>query len=310
MNYNFNEYRFPSSDGKNTIYAEIYTPKHMTPKGIVQLAHGMIDYVGRYEALGKYLAGRGIALVGNDHIGHGKTAACAEDLGYFADRDGYKTVVDDLYRTNALIKGTFPEKPVILLGHSMGSFMSRLYAVKYPESISALIIHGTGGANPLLAPGKLVAKLIRAIYGTRHRSKLITALAFGSYNSHYPKEEGENAWLTRDVARVATRQTDPYTNYMFTVSAYIDLFNALGESNSKVWYENYPKDLPTLIISGDDDPVGDYGKGVREVYENLASKNLKNLTLKTYEGARHELFNEINSDEVFEYLLGWIEGVI
>ena len=305
----FKEMSIPSVDGKNNLHVEMYIPTAEV-RAVVQLAHGMIDYVGRYEALGKYLAERGIALVGNDHLGHGKTAACADDLGYFADRDGYKLVVDDLYRTNALIKEIFADKPVVLLGHSMGSFMSRLYAVKYPESISALIIHGTGGANPLLAPGKLVAKLLRAIFGTRHRSKLITSLAFGSYNSHYPKEEGVNAWLTRDVARVASRQTDPFTNYMFTVSAYIDLFDALGESNSKRWYENYPKNLPTLVISGDDDPVGDYGKGVREVYNNLAAEKLENLTLKTYEGARHELFNEINSDEVFDYLFAWIEGVI
>ena len=309
MSYTFKESRLASCDGKNTLHVEMYIPSGEV-RAVVQLAHGMIDYVGRYEALGAYLAEHGIAFIGNDHLGHGKTAACAEDLGYFADKDGYKLVVDDLYRVNTLIKSEFPDTPVILFGHSMGSFMSRLYAVKYPESISAIIIHGTGGANPLLVPGKLVAKLICALYGTRHRSKLITNLAFGSYNSHYPKEEGENAWLTRDVARVATRQSDPFTNYMFTVSAYIDLFCALGDSNSKKWYENYPKNLPTLIISGDDDPVGDYGKGVREVYEGLSAKKLENLTLKTYEGARHELFNETNSDEVFDYLLGWIEGTL
>ena len=309
MSYTFKEISLPSCDGKNKLHAEMYVPSSEV-RAVVQLAHGMIDYVGRYEALAKYLAERGVAFVGNDHLGHGKTAACSDDLGYFADKDGYKLVVDDLYRMNTLIKQEFPGKPVVLLGHSMGSFMARLYATRYPESISAIIIHGTGGANPLLAPGKLVAKLLCALYGTRHRSKLITALAFGSYNSHYPKEEGENAWLTRDVARVATRQTDPFTNYMFTVSGYIDLFNALGESNSKKWYESYPKSLPTLVISGDDDPVGNYGKGVREVYENLSARGLENLTLKTYEGARHELFNEINSDEVYDYLYGWIEGVI
>ncbi|MBQ7387405.1 MAG: lysophospholipase [Clostridia bacterium] len=306
MGYTYKEISFSSSDGKNTVHAEMYIPQSEV-RAVVQLSHGMIDYVGRYESLAIYLAERGIAFVGNDHLGHGKTAACADDLGYFAERDGYVLVIDDLYKMNSIVKETFPGVPVVMLGHSMGSFMARLYAVKYPESISALIIHGTGGANPLLAPGKILAKLLRAIYGTHHRSNLITNLAFGSYNSHYPKEEGENAWLTRDVARVATRQSDPFTNYKFTLSGYIDLFDALGKSNAREWYENYPKTLPTLVISGDDDPVGNYGKGVREVHAGLAKAGVARLTLKLYEGARHELFNEFNSDEVFDYLAGWIE---
>ena len=163
MSYTFKEISLPSCDGKNKLHAEMYVPSSEV-RAVVQLAHGMIDYVGRYEALAKYLAERGVAFVGNDHLGHGKTAACSEDLGYFADKDGYKLVVDDLYRMNTLIKQEFPGKPVVLLGHSMGSFMARLYATRYPESISAIIIHGTGGANPLLAPGKLVAKLLCALY--------------------------------------------------------------------------------------------------------------------------------------------------
>ncbi len=306
MSFTYKETAFPSSDGKNTVHAEMYIPAAEV-RAVIQLSHGMIDYVGRYEALAKYFAERGIAFVGNDHLGHGRTAASPEDLGYFAERDGYKLVVDDLNKMNSIIKETFPGVPVIMLGHSMGSFMARLYAVKYPESIDALIIHGTGGANPLLAPGKLVAKLLRAIYGTHHRSKLITNLAFGSYNSHYPKEEGENAWLTRDIARVAGRASDPFTNYKFTLAGYIDLFDALGGANSKDWYKNYPKDLPTLIISGGDDPVGNYGKGVREVHAGLEYAGASKLKLKLYEGARHELFNELNADEVFDYLLGWVE---
>ncbi len=306
MSYTCKEISFTSSDGKNTVHGEMYIPSTAV-RVVVQLSHGMIDYVARYEALAKYFAEHGIAFAGNDHLGHGRTAACADDLGYFAERDGYRLVVDDLYKMNSLIREEFPNTPIVMLGHSMGSFMARLYAVKYPDSISALIIHGTGGANPLLAPGKLLAKLLRLFYGTHHRSALITKLAFGSYNSHYPKEEGENAWLTRDTARVATRDTDPFTNYKFTLAGYIDLFDALGKSNDKSWYASYPKALPTLIISGEDDPVGNYGKGVREVHTGLSAAGVENLTLKLYEGARHELFNELNSDEVFAYLSEWIE---
>lgn len=309
MSFTHKKLSFTSSDGKNTVHAQMYVPEGEV-RAVVQLSHGMIDYVGRYKELAEYFAARGIAFAGNDHLGHGATAAREDDFGFFADRDGYKLVIDDLYKMNSLIREAIPSAPIVMLGHSMGSFMARLYAVKYPDSISALIIHGTGGPNPMLAPGKLLAKLLRAIYGTRHRSKLITSLAFGYYNSKFPKEEGENAWLTRDVARVADRDSDPYTSYKFTLAGYIDLFTVLGESNSKEWFLKYPKEMPTLVISGDADPVGDYGKGVKYVYESLLATGVRNITLKLYEDARHELFNEFNSDEVSDYLVRWIEDVI
>lgn len=308
MGYTYKEISFASSDGKNTVMAYMFIPEGDV-RAVIQISHGMIDHIGRYKDLCEYFAERGIAVAGNDDLGHGRTAACPEDLGYFAERDGYKYVIDDLNKMNALIREHIPGVPVVMLGHSMGSFMARLYAVKYPDTLDGIIIHGTGGANPLLAPGKIIAKLIRALRGSRHRSKLITSLAFGSYNSRFPKEEGENAWLTRDVERVSDRQTDPYTSYKFTVSAYIDLFTVLGESNSKEWYFRYPKDLPTLVVSGDADPVGDYGRGVKSVYDGLYAVGVKGLELKLYEDARHELFNEFNREEVYDFLIKWTERV-
>ncbi len=306
MNYIFREISFPSSDGKNTVHAEIYEPKDGNILGVLQISHGMIDFVGRYEGLADYLTGRGFVLAGNDHLGHGKTAMDPSDFGYFARKDGYKLVVDDLYRMNTILKEEYKDIPVFLLGHSMGSFMARLYAVKYPESISGIIIHGTGGKNPLLVFGKGLVGLFKLIFGERHRSGVVTALAFGSYNSTFPKEEGMNAWLTRDLPRVDGRGDDERTNFMFTLSGYKDLFTALGESNSKSWYSSYPIYLPTLVMSGDSDPVGNYGKGVREVYDGLSNAGVLNLRLKMYEGARHELFNETNREEVFLDIYNWL----
>ena len=309
MSYTYKELSFASSDGKNAVYAQMYIPT-TPPRAVVQLAHGMIDYVGRYKELAEFFAENKIAFVGNDHLGHGATAYCDEDYGYFADNDGYRYAIDDLYRMNSVIKQAFPGVPVVMLGHSMGSFMARLYAVKYPTTIDAVIIHGTGGRNPLLAPGMILAKIIRALFGARHRSELINKLAFGSYNKNFPEEEGPDAWLTRDVARVASRPTDPYTNYKFTVSGYIDLFTMLGLSNETEWFMQFPKDMHTLIVSGDADPVGDYGRGVEFVYNNLCAVGAKYVDLKMYNGARHELFNETNREEVYSDLLEWIEGVI
>ena len=309
MNYNFDEISFPSSDGVHTIYAEIYTPKSVTAKGVVQLSHGMIDYTARYAELADYLTSRGYILAGNHHLGHGRSVEHEEDFGHFADKGGLEYVLSDMHTMNRKLREMFPTLPVILMGHSMGSFLSRLYAARHPHSIKGLIIHGTGGKNPLVGMGMTLAKLIRAIYGPRHRSELIGTLAFGAYNKRFPKEEGHNAWLTSELDRVADRDTDRFTSFKFTVSSYIELFTALRDCNKKSWYSAFPKDMPTLVISGDADPVGNYGKGPCEVYRGLMLAGVSNVSFKLYEGARHELFNESCREEYYEYLAGWLGEV-
>ena len=306
MNYNVTEISYPSADGVHTIYAEIYTPRSATAKGVIQLAHGMIDYTARYTGLADYLTERGYILAGNHHLGHGKSVLSDDDFGYFADKGGLEYVLADMHTMNKKLRETFPALPIVLFGHSMGSFLSRLYVARHPHNVKAFIINGTGGKNPLVGMGMTVAKLVKALYGPRHRSGLINTLAFGSYNSKFPKEEGANAWLTRDVAAVAGRDSDRFTNFKFTVSGYIDLFTALRDCNSKKWYQEYPKELPTLIVSGDMDPVGDYGKGPSEVYKGLMLAGASNVTLKLYEGARHELFNETCKEEYFADLVEWL----
>lgn len=308
MNYIHKDITFPSSDGKNTIHAELFIPSDNNIKGVVQLSHGMVDYVGRYELLAEALCGAGFILAGNDHLGHGDSVATPEDFGFFASRDGYSYVIDDLYRMNGILREQFPDKPIVLMGHSMGSFLARLYAVKYRESIDALIIHGTAGPNPALGPGKMVVSLLKAIKGERYRSKFVRSLAEGGYNKSFDPAEGEGAWLTREGALVAGRPTDPKTNFIFTLSGYGDLFGMLGECSAKQWFASFPKDIPTLVVSGEQDPVGDFGKGVRYVYDNLKA-NGASVELKLYEGARHELFNETNREEVFADLISWLEGV-
>jgi alpha-beta hydrolase superfamily lysophospholipase len=306
MVYSREEIKFQSSDGKNTVFGEINLPE-VTPRAVIQISHGMIDHIGRYTPLVEYLLGRGFAVAGNDHLGHGKTAASEKDFGYFAKKDGYKLVVDDLKRMNDLLHERFKDIPVFLLGHSMGSFMARLYAEKYPDSIDGIIIHGTGGKNPLLPFGLALIRLTRLLRGDRHRPKLVTVIAFGPYNKRFDKSEGMTAWLTRDGSRVKDRETDPYTGFIFTAAGYADLFHALGRSNSKAHFKAYPKELPTLVISGDADPVGNYGKGVLSVNKSLGKAGVSDLSLKLYNGARHELFNETNREEVFGDITEWIE---
>lgn len=306
MNYEFKEISYPSSDGVHTIHAEIYFPKEKTPVGVVQIAHGMVDYVERYKPLADFLTGEGYIVAGNDHLGHGKSVSSPDEFGYFAKKGGTDLVISDLYQMNKYLRREYPALPLVLLGHSMGSFIARLYAVKYPHTLSGLIIHGTAGPNPVLPLGKALAALISLFRGDRYRSRLLKKLSTGVYNKRFPKEEGVNAWLTRKTEAVIDKDKDARGGFSFTASGYRDLFRFLGGSNSKEWFKNYPKNLPTLVVSGDMDPVGSYGKGPTYVYKKLLISGATKVELKLYEGARHELYNETNSDEVFRDLALWL----
>ena len=311
MNYNFSETVFPSKDGSHTIYAEIYTPKHRSALGIVQISHGMIDYVGRYKYLIEYLTGEGYIVAGHHHLGHGKSVTKSEDYGFFAEKGGDELVVRDMHTMNRYLRDTFPALPLVVMGHSMGSFITRLYVERYPHSMQGVIIHGTSGPNPLLPMGRFLAGAISKLRGARHRSRLLKKLAFGSYNKKFPKSEGADAWLTREVDLVADRPNDKYTNFIFTASGYRDLFSMIKECNSDTWFKEYPKALSTLIMSGDMDPVGNYGKGPDYVYKNLLIAGCSEVSLKLYRGARHELFLETEEcrNEAFSDMVSWLRGI-
>ncbi len=308
MNYELQEISYPSSDGIHTIHAEIYFPKGKTPVGVVQIAHGMVDYVERYKPLADFLTGEGYIVAGNDHLGHGKSVSSPDEFGYFAKKGGTDFVISDVYEMNKYLRNAYSSLPLFLLGHSMGSFIARIYAARYPHTVWGLIIHGTAGPNPVLPLGKALAALTSLLCGERYRSKLLKKLSTGVYNKRFPKEEGANAWLTRKTEAVIDKDKDERGGFSFTASGYRDLFRFLGKSNSKEWFKSYPKYLPTLVVSGDADPVGNYGKGVSYVYKKLLTSGAEKVELKLYEGARHELFNETNADEIFLDLLKWLES--
>ena len=301
-------FSYPSSDGKNTIFATWFLPEDGQVRAVVQISHGMTEYVGRYEQLAQTLTDAGFAVCGNDHLGHGRSAASPEDLGFFGEKDGMGFVLDDLHALTGLAKKRFSDVPYILLGHSMGSFLCRLYATRFGYELDGLVILGTGGPNPLLGLGKCLTKLIAFFRGPRHRSGMLVKLSFMGYNSRYGKGVDKRSWLTRDEAVYPVYAKDPFCNYIFTVSAYKELFRMLGESNSKEWFASFPKDMPTYIASGDADPVGEFGEGPAYVAETLKENGAKDVTLRLYEGARHELHHEINYDEFAGELLAWLKN--
>lgn len=300
---------FLSSDGRTAISFYTVEPEGV-PRAIVQVSHGMSEYAGRYLEFGRYLAAHGIMFAANDHLGHGETARTADDLGFFAEKDGYVLLVEDLHKFTLLLKQKYPGTPLILFGHSMGSFLVRMYLSRYAEELAGAVICGTGGPGSPTGLGIAMADIISFFRGERHRSRLITGIAFGGYNKRFPKDEGIFAWTTGDPVIRKKYEDDPKSGFMFTVSGFRDLFRMIAEVSTDEWAAGVPTDLPILIVSGTEDPVGGYGKGVRKVAAMLGGAGAKRLTVRLFEGDRHEILNEKDRAGVMEFITGWIDGVL
>ena len=292
-----------SADGIHTLRGIVLLPEQ--PRGILQIAHGMTEHIGRYVDFMTYLAENGFIVCGHDHLGHGKTAAGKEEFGYFAKKDGARTVCEDVWAFGKAIREDYPGLPFFLLGHSMGSFIVRCAVSEHPDACDALIVMGTGGKNPLSAIGLLAARLIRAICGEKHVSRFISHVAFSSYN----KRTGSDhpfAWISRDPEVLAKRDADPFCTFPFTVCAMYDLIRLQSLCNRRSWYERVRTDLPILLVSGAEDPVGNYGKGVEEVYEKLIAQGVTDVSRKLYPGMRHEILNEIGREEAYADILNFL----
>ena len=296
-----------SSDGVHTLRGFALIPEN--PKGILQIAHGMTEHIGRYEAFMYYLAENGFIVFGYDHLGHGATADPESEHGYFAKKDGYKLLYEDVFLFGKAIKAEYPDLPFILLGHSMGSFIVRMAVRMHPDACDALIIMGTSGKNPLALPGLWVSRIIKKIRGEKFISKFVLAVGFSSYNK-YMESEHPFAWLTRDEKELEKRDADPFCAFSFTVSAMCDLILLQSLCNRRDWFRNIRKDLPMLIVSGERDPVGNYGKGVEEVYRKLLAEGVTDVLRKLYPGMRHEILNEIGKKSVWQDILDFLQSQI
>lgn len=299
------EYSIPSKSGIADVYARCWMPEN--PKAVVQIAHGMAEHGERYEDFAKYLCEKDIAVFINDHVGHGKSVKSDKDLGYFGESGGWDAFVEDEKTFTELIKSEFPGLPVVFFGHSMGSFIAREYIRRYgkDERIKAAVFCGTSGKNPASAIAITLAGTIAKAKGSRHKSEFINKMAFGPYNAKCEKRTPFD-WLSTDTAQVDKYIADKYCGYLFTAAGYKDLFTILTKVSGKDWFEAVNPDLPLLIISGEDDPVGAYGKGIKQVYNDLKAANKKDVTLKLYAGMRHEILNEVENKIVYEDIAAWV----
>ncbi len=303
--YEVREHQFPSSNGSDIVYAKIYAPKDQRPRGVVQIAHGMAEHIGRYDDFMRFLASNGFAACGNDHIGHGRSAP-EGGLGYLAARNGFDSLVTDLHLFAIYISGKYPGVPYFLLGHSMGSFAARLYLTRYGQELTGAVISGAGAGQPL-APVAAAVKKLSGSRGSKKPSKLLDRLAFGGFNGAVRKPQTPFDWLSRDSRTVESYMADPYCGFVFSASAFGDLSTGVYRANIKAAFEGAPKDLPVLMISGDRDPVGDYGRGVKKVYDHFCQAGMERVELKLYPGGRHEMLNEINKEQVYDDVLQFLQ---
>ena len=297
---------FPSKTGVCDIRGGAYLPDSGEFDTVVVIHHGMAEHQQRYEHFIRFLCESGVAVYMHDMANHGMSNRDLALTGWFGEKDGWLGLIADFREMVQRAKRENPGKKLIVMGHSMGSFICRLYTARYPEDgFHGAIYMGTGGPNPAAAAGKTLAAMIGAVPGKKHKSKLLAKMAFGTYGKRC-EGRTEYDWLTRDAGIVDKYIADPYCGFLFTAQGMHDLIEANIASNAEEWYRGVPADLPVLLISGGEDPVGDYGQGVRTVAEKLKETGHTDVTLKLYPECRHEVLNELNREEVMADILEWM----
>ncbi len=302
-------FTFLSKDGKTTIHAIRWEPDDGKYRAVLQITHGMVEYIERYAPFAEYLTQRGFLVVGHDHLGHGYSVTGTAEMGYFAEKDPSGVVVDDMHQLRKKTQGQNSGLPYFMLGHSMGSFMLRKYLALHGQDLNGAIIMGTGyipAAKNWM--GLSVVRAMTACLGAHHRSPLVQRLINGPSYRGFDTTGAvpEKSWLSRDVDMVKKYYSDPRCTFTFTLNGFRGLMEAAQFSCKEENAAKIPTDLPILLVSGGSDPVGDLGKGVHRVHELYQKVGIQDLDCVLYEGARHEILNEINREQIFSDLYVWL----
>lgn len=298
---NKQEFFFPSSDGVHQVHGVLWLPETGEPKAVVQIVHGICEYALRYEPFALFLTEQGYAVAGSDHLGHGQTASGPEEYGFFTD---WFVLTKDLYSLRKQIGLRYPELPYFLLGHSMGSFQARTYLIDYPGTVDGCILSGTGQEGALtVALGKFLTS-----FGDPHKvNKLFLSISLGAYNKAFAPNRTSADWICRDEAVVDKYLADPLCNFPTRAGMNHAMMTGLQYIARKENLAKMDKKTPVGLFSGDADPVGAMGKGVKKVYGFFRDAGCEDVTMKLYPGARHEILNETNRQEVYADLLAWLE---
>jgi len=298
-----------AADGA-AVFVHGWRPDAGPPRGVIQVVHGLAEHGERYRRLAAALTTAGYAVYAGDLRGHGRTARTPEELGFFAERDGWRKCLDDLWQLNRRIAAQHPGAPIVLLGHSMGSFLAQHFIGVHGDALAGAVLSGSGGRpSPLAVAGRVVARVERLRLGPRGRSALLHAFSFGAFNKPFEPARTPFDWLSRDAAEVDKYIADPLCGFVASVQLWVDMLDALGNATSTERQAGIPKGLPIHVIAGSRDPVGANTRSVAQLLACYRRAGLARVTHRFYADARHELFNESNRDEVTRDLIVWLDGI-
>tara|TARA_R100001143_G_scaffold63387_1_gene70103 strand:+ start:39086 stop:40003 length:918 start_codon:yes stop_codon:yes gene_type:complete len=296
---------FTISDHLNKkLHAVVWTTDHK-PKGVILIVHGLAEHSGRYSHFAKFLNSNNYHVFAYDHRGHGKTDP--DHLGVIDHNDEFNLMVKNLNDVFQYVSSAYPNLPIILFGHSMGSFISQRFMQLYDAKPDALIYSGSNGKPPLLLhAGIQISALLKSFFGKDSKSNLLDRLSFGAYNRHFKPNRTDYDWLSRDTDMVDLYVDDPLCGFICSNSFYHQLFKGIQDIHAHPVFADHNPDIPVLLLSGDQDPVSNFGKGIRNLEKIMRKSGVSDITTHLYEGGRHEMLNEINRDEVFDNLLQWM----
>lgn len=306
----FQDFYFQSSTGRTSIHALKCVPDGK-PRAVVQIAHGIAEHIDRYRPFMEFLADNGFVAAGNDHLGHGKSIRVPAEQGFFAEKDGWWRVVDDMDKLHDIMSKEYPELPYVLFGHSMGSFLTRTYLIKHPDRYDAVILSGTGHQSPaLVLGGNAAASVMAKLNGAMGDGAKLDSLAFGTYLSKIENPRTKFDWLSRDAEQVDKYIADPLCGFVGKIGLYRDMMQGIKFITNEKNLAQMNKEKPVYFMSGDGDPVGDYGKGVERAYKAFCNAGLHDVFMRLYPGGRHEMLNETNKEQVYQDILNWLNEKI
>ena len=306
----FQDFYFQSSTGRTSIHALKCVPDSK-PRAVVQIAHGIAEHIDRYRPFMEFLADNGFVVAGNDHLGHGKSIRVPEEQGFFAEKDGWWRVVDDMDKLHDIMSKEYPELPYVLFGHSMGSFLTRTYLIKHPDKYDGVILSGTGHQSPaLVLGGNAAASVMAKLNGAMGDGAKLDSLAFGTYLNKIENPRTKFDWLSRDTEQVDKYIADPLCGFVGKIGLYRDMMQGIKFITDKKNIAQMNKEKPVYFMSGDGDPVGEYGKGVERAYKAFCDAGLHDVFMRLYPGGRHEMLNETNKEQVYQDILSWLNEKI
>jgi alpha-beta hydrolase superfamily lysophospholipase len=304
------EHFIPSSDGASQLRVSLWIPylPESQLKGIVQIVHGMEEHIDRYDGFARFLACQGFIVGAHDHVGHGKSVADARDLGHVTLDHGSDVLINDVDRVRKTLFESFSGLPYFIFGHSMGSFVTRVYLSRHAQGVKGAIICGTGNQPYALArSGNMLAHAIGALRGGRFKSRLLDKMGAGGFGKTIEDARTPLDWISIDPAVVDAYIDDPLCGVMFTVGGYAALTGVVSQAVSPKVAARIPKNLPMLFIAGAEDPVGEKGEAVVRAVELYHDAGMKDVSLILYPGMRHEILNEPGKQKVMDDVLKWIE---